>query len=74
MAFFKRREKELSRQPRDQLAARYERTEKKLQSATKTGDLRAVKAAMKEHHEAEYAMLHKDYASARRRRQRSKRR
>lgn len=66
MGFFKKREKELSRRPKEELRARYERTEKALQAATQTGDLQAVKAAMKAHHEAEYALLYKDFGKARR--------
>ncbi len=70
MGFFKKREKELSRQPKEELRARYERTEKALQAATRTGDLQAVKAAMKAHHEAEYALLYKDFARGQKRKER----
>ena len=64
MGFFKKREKELSKRPRAELEARYERTEAKLKRAAQAGDLGAVKAAMKEHHTAEYALLHKEFERA----------
>ena len=67
MSFFKKKEKELAKNcSRDKLRREYERTEQKLERATNTGDIKAVKAAMKEHHTIEYAMLNQTYEAARR--------
>lgn len=58
MAFFKQEEKELARRSTpEKLTKLYEQSERKLHNATQTGDLRAVKRAMREHHRVEYALL-----------------
>lgn len=60
--FFKHNEKELAKKlSRNALLNKYEQTERKLQGATKTGDLKKVKSAMNEHHTAEYALLYSDF-------------
>ena len=66
MGFFKREEKELAaRTSRASLKREYERTERNLERATYTGDIREVRKAMKEHHKYEYALLNQTYERAR---------
>ena len=73
MELFKQREKELAaKTPREALKREYERTERNLERATYTGDIREVKKAMKEHHKYEYALLNQTYELARKRKQRRK--
>ena len=53
--FFKKEEKDLAnRHSEDFLKIRYESTEKKLKAACKTGELKNIKKAMKNHHKYEY--------------------
>ena len=73
MGFFKQSEKELAASTsRAALKWEYERTERNLERATYTGDIREVKKAMKEHHKYEYALLNQTYERARKRKQRRK--
>mgnify|MGYP001861183962 FL=1 len=73
MGFFKQSEKELAaKTPREALKREYERTERNLERATYTGDIREVKKAMKEHQKYEYALLTQTYERARKRKQRRK--
>lgn len=61
--FFKKEEKDLAnRHSEDFLKIRYEATEKKLKDACKTGEIKNIKKAMKNHHKYEYALLYKTYS------------
>lgn len=64
MAFFKRKEKNLAKRSDGQLRQYYETTENRLSVAANSGRVREVKKAMREHHTAEYAMLYKKVAQA----------
>lgn len=67
MAFFKRKEKNLAKRSDGQLRQYYETTENRLSVAANSGKVREVKKAMREHHTAEYAMLYKKVAQAKKR-------
>ena len=63
--FFKNKEKELSRRLTvSELNSLYSISENKLRIACDSGNLKAIKKAMKVHHLYEYALLHKRYARA----------
>ena len=65
MAFFKKQEKELAKNcTAEQLKRRYAATETLLDRASRTGDVKAVKNAMKSHHAFEYALLYKNVLNA----------
>ena len=58
MPFFKNKEKKLAfDNSYSDLKQGYERTEKQLLQVAKTGNDKALKKAMSEHHNYEYAML-----------------
>lgn len=65
--FFTSSEKKLSALPDSKLKAMYEQTEMLLNQAAKSGKVKNVKKAMREHHTAEYAMLYKKVAQAKKR-------
>lgn len=58
MAFFNNEHKKLSNLPTDVLKQKYVETELKLQTIAKTGNEKALKEAMKEHGNVEYALLY----------------
>ena len=57
MAFFNDEHKQLSKLPRDVLEKQYSRTEARLKAVARTGNEKALKQAMKEHGNIEYALL-----------------
>ena len=60
MAFFKRRDKQLAREPKLVLQDCYKNTEIGLQKAVASGDEKAMKEAMRKHRDVEYAMLYQN--------------
>ena len=62
-AFFSDREKIVAKKtPRHILKNKYERSEKYLKNACKTGKINNIKKAMKYHHMYEYALLYQTYS------------
>lgn len=65
MAFFRAEEKRLARRYTKQyLKKGYERTEKGLINACKTGKVKNVEYAMKKHRKYEYALLYKEFLNS----------
>lgn len=61
--FFSNQEKLVAaKTPRQVLKEKYERSERRLDAACKTGSIREIKKAMKTHHTYEYALLYQTYA------------
>ena len=61
--FFTADEKRLAKtMSRSELRAKYEQSEKSLQTACKTGKIANIRRAMAKHHTLEYAMLYQTYA------------
>lgn len=61
--FFTSEEKRLAKTTnRRELKAKYEQSEKSLQSACRTGKIANIRRAMAKHHTYEYAMLYQTYA------------
>lgn len=58
MAFFKEEHKKLARFGQTALNEYYKHTEKELVNATKSGDEKSIKKAMKRHQLVEYALLY----------------
>lgn len=60
--FFTAEEKRLAKTTsRSELKAKYEKSEKSLHNACKTGKISNIKRAMAKHHTYEYAMLYQTY-------------
>lgn len=61
--FFTNQEKQLAKRcSRSELKNKYEKSEKSLQRACRTGRINNIKKAMKKHHTYEYAMLYQTYS------------
>lgn len=60
MAFFKRKEKQLAKNKSYlELKQGYMSTERELQEAAKTGNVKLLSKAMQKHHDYEYALLYR---------------
>ncbi|MGN0819029.1 MAG: hypothetical protein ACI4M6_01355 [Christensenellaceae bacterium] len=60
--FFSNEEKKIAKTTPDfVLKNKYEESEKLLKKACKTGKIKNIKRAMKEHHKYEYALLYQTY-------------
>lgn len=57
--YFTKKDKKMSRKPYDTLAEGYDSSEIELRKACKSGDKKAMREAMKNHHAFEYALLYR---------------
>ncbi len=57
--YFTNKNKKMARRPYDFLAEGYDASEIELKRACKSGDKKAMRSAMKNHHDFEYALLYR---------------
>ena len=69
--YFTKKDKKMAKRPYDFLAEGYDASEIELKRACKSGDKKAMRQAMKNHHDFEYALLYRLTPESKKERKRS---